>query len=477
MKKQIIISSAIAASILVGTTVVVLNDVRAENSANEPAQIATNSTLPEATSPVLSSSKDETVYVITDASGVVKSKFIGNTLYSGTKELPFNFKITYYLDGAEISAKDLKGKSGHVKIVYSYDSTAKYLGRNVPFVALTGLTLDRANFSNLKLENGKIVTETNSSYILAGYSITGLNQNLGTDFLPDSFTLEADVKDFELKDSYTIFTNDLIADIDTSKLNSIDSIISSVYQLSDGFDQIIAGTNKLSDGLSSALNGTKELYAGSIELVDGLNSLVENNDALQYGANTITSTILDTINEVISLLNSIGIETEYDVATIDNYQAVYASLVNRISVYKEAAEARIDEMGLSDSNVAALIKNTFNKVIDSVTGIKSLVDFSQGVIAYTDGVAKVAAGATRLSAGLGSLVNGQTELYNGSVTLKDGLTTFKTSGIDKLVNFAANDLNNFIINLKGSVSAASSYHNFGNTDAKSVKFIIKSPSI
>mgnify|MGYP000612238069 CR=1 FL=1 len=43
--------------------------------------------------------------------------------YQGTsdKNLPVSMKVTYYLDGKEISPKKLVGKSGKVKIRYEYE--------------------------------------------------------------------------------------------------------------------------------------------------------------------------------------------------------------------------------------------------------------------------------------------------------------------------------------------------------------------
>ena len=44
--------------------------------------------------------------------------------YQGTtdKELPVGVKITYKLDGKDISADDLEGKSGHLVIRYTYEN-------------------------------------------------------------------------------------------------------------------------------------------------------------------------------------------------------------------------------------------------------------------------------------------------------------------------------------------------------------------
>ena len=481
MKKQIIISSFIAATLWSGTALAVINTTtNAEKSDQENQLLAANTPI-TTKSPIMTSSKNETVFVMTDEAGDAKTKFIGNTIYDGTESLPFDFKVTYFLDGQEISAKNLAGKSGHVKIVFNYNSSATYSGKFIPFVAVTGITLNHSNFTNVKVTNGKIINENSDSYIIAGYSVTGLNENLGTNLLPSTFTLEADTTNFKIDNTYTLFTNDVIADLDTSKLNSLDELTNSVYQLEDGINKLVNGGTELSNGLASALDGTKTLYegsktlasglkdaeTGSQKLTAGLNTLTDNNDALQTGASAI-------VTSTISELATNGIE----VTTTD-----YADIIEATTINIKALLPYLPE--------GSEIYNTMIAKIADLTKAKSLLDFGLGVIAYTNGVKDVAAGSSELSAGLtklatgsqtlsdglGTLVAGEAKLYEGSVALKDGLNTFKAAGIDKLVNFAEKDLASFIRNLRSTVTAAGSYRNYGGTDAKSVKFIVKTPSI
>ena len=79
---------------------------------------------------------DETVYVFAKTDGSVRktisSDWTKNSLgldeykkTEGKDETPIKLKITYKLDGQEISAKDLKGKSGKVEIEYKYEKTFK----------------------------------------------------------------------------------------------------------------------------------------------------------------------------------------------------------------------------------------------------------------------------------------------------------------------------------------------------------------
>ncbi len=505
MKKQIIISSLAAATIWSGTAFAIINttNVDTNNESSKQQLLATNSTTITHT-PTINHSKNETVFVTTDETGQAKSKFIGNTLYSGTEDLPFNLNITYFLNDTKISAQELAGKSGHIKIVFNYDSVSKYNNKYIPFVAVTGVTLDHSKFNNLNLVNGKIIEENSNHYIIAGYSITGINKNLGTNFLPQNFILEADVNEFKLENTYTIFTNDILADIDTSKLNQIDELVNSVSQLENGINELINGSTTISNGLLELTNGTTDIYEGSKALTagtteitknanllaSGLNTLVSNNGAIQDGASAIANTILSKANDAIKILKNLGVPIEFDEINSTNYQTVYQDFVSKTNLYQIYITNFLDNLNITNEQ-KAIIKNLFKQAISAIESIKNLVDLNLGIITYTNNVATIADGASKLanamsvlefntnklSAGLGTLVDGETKLYEGSVALNNGLKTFKTAGIDKLVNFASKDLNNFVYNFKATLGAANSYKNFGDVDANSVKFIVKTPTV
>lgn len=456
MKKQIIISSFIAAAILGGTAI--LSVAKAEGpKETEPQLLAANSAL-EVKNPLLAHTGTETVYVMSDENGNVKSKFIGSTIYNGAEELPFTMKATYYLDGAEISAKDLAGKSGHVKIVFNYDSVAKQNGSFIPFLALTTLNLDHTKFSNIRLTNGKIFNENNSAYTIIGYALTGLNKNLGTDFLPDTFIFEADTTSFKMADTYTIFTNDILADIDLSELNRLDDLKNAIYKLEDATNKLVSGATDLSNGILKTIDGTKTLYNGSKDLIAGFEKLEPYSTELTNGAKAIIeSTLVGTPDHP-----GLNLQIQNNADLMAAIQAYHIDFPITTKNYIESIEA---------------IEQLAPAMTYQLESAKNLVKFATGTIGYTQGVSQISEGAIKLSNGIGSLLDGENQLYQGSITLKDSLITFKTSGIDKLVSFADKDLTSFTRNLRNSVSAAGSYKSFGDVEAKSVKFIVKTPSI
>lgn len=525
MKKYIAYLASSTLAILTGFgTIAIANSLTAPHSTalNHTVAVATEDA-PFSITNALSSS-DETVYVITDAAGTATKTFIGSDLYTKQKPLPVTLDITYYLNGSQISSSELAGQSGHIKIVYHYTATATYQDKLVPFLAVTGLQLDNAKFSNIKLNNGKIVSDKNN-YTILGYGFAGLNENLGIDLLSDTFTIEADVTNFTLDNSYTFATNSILADLDTSKLSSVDDIVSSINQLSDGLDQIISGSTKLDSGFdslvsgitklqfgaetlntgaSSLASGASELATGGAALSNGLNNLNAGATELATGINNLT-THLNTLSDNGAVLNTYldnainATITQVNAAistygyTIDrtNYSTVLPTIIAMVpDEQKPALENAKNSLDLylnlqnyiAGATTIAAGANQLNANVPTLTN--GIAELNTGAAKLAAGAAELSSGADQLSSGTATLKNGidtlasgSQQLSSGSKTLNSGLQTFKTSGIDRLTNFANNDLANLTANLRASVNAARSYHSYNNPSAKSVKFVFKTPSI
>ena len=104
---------------------------------------------------------------------------------TSTKTLPVQVKVSYKLDGKDISGKDLIGKSGkleiHISLKNTQSKTVNVNGRQTrihPFYMGAGvLDLSTDHFSNVKCENGKILSEGNNTMV-AFVSVPGLQDTL-----------------------------------------------------------------------------------------------------------------------------------------------------------------------------------------------------------------------------------------------------------------------------------------------------------
>lgn len=441
-------------------------------------------------------SRDETVYVITDHSGNQVKSFVNNTINHSDEPIPVDLHISYSLDSKAISGAELAGKSGHVKLTYSFDATKSYGNKKIPFLAVTGLLLDAHKFTNLTVTNGKIISESSDHHILAGYTLAGINEDLGLDLLSNSFSFEADVTDFTLGTTYTFATSEIFADLDTSKLNSVDSIINSINQLGSGLDQIIDGSHSLTAGLDSASAGAKALQSGLNTLSSGAHTLAQGTADLATGAHALTdgaNQLKDGLNQVVAvddqILSQIAIITNQAVTKCTDLAIQLDRIISAIERISPRTAAELTALKAQlEQQVITTYNNAYDKVITYTNGIQALSDganqlaaglteLSTGADSIKDGANQLASGATELSLGSNTLVNGLDQLATGSHSLNSGLITFKEQGISKLVNFANNDLANLVSNLRSTVNAAKSYHSYSNSTAKSVKFIFKTPSI
>jgi hypothetical protein len=211
--------------------------------------------------------KEETVYVITDASGNKTKTVVSNWLknpqgvkkledvsdltdienvktdegftangdkltwdteggdiyYKGytDKALPVDVKVTYTLDGKEIKPEDLAGKSGKLTVRYDYTNndkkTVKINGKKtdiyVPYLMATTAILDTNVYSNVEVTNGKLISD-GSRQILIGVAMPGLTKSLDLQDnedieIPEYVEFTADVKDFESTTSLTVATSDI----------------------------------------------------------------------------------------------------------------------------------------------------------------------------------------------------------------------------------------------------------------------------
>ena len=283
--------------------------------------------------------KEETVYVISDASGNQKETLVdewlknpekkdeiqdvsdlsdienvkgdetfsqdgkkltwkagGNDIYYQGKteeQSPVSVSVKYTLDGKEISPDELAGKSGHVKIEYKYINDCKENGVCVPFLMGTGMILHLDKFSNVEAEHAKIISD-GSRYIVIGYGMPGLTESLELDkkdiVLPDGFTVEADVQNFELGMSITVASAENIGseeDIDISDVEKEINDLSHEYQ--NGMNSLVNGVKDYTGGVEKVSNGVNQLYTGTTDLCNGAGTLSNGVNTAADGASELAN--------------------------------------------------------------------------------------------------------------------------------------------------------------------------------------------
>ena len=240
----------------------------------------------------------------------------GNDVYyegTATKQLPVSVKIRYELDGQEMSAKDIEGKSGHLKLTISftnnYSKVKNINGKSIvihpSYLAGGMLNMSTGNFTNVKCESGKIVND-GTNEMLAFANIPGLNETLksaGLDKvnnqlgISDDVTVEADVNNFDLGSIMVGMTNEIDLDQELGDIGSVSELTDGIDQLIEADDQLIDGSKQLYDGttqlkeqaapLVGSSDQVRQLSSGAIQLNDGVKALQTGISQYTAGASAI----------------------------------------------------------------------------------------------------------------------------------------------------------------------------------------------
>ena len=411
----------------------------------------------------------------------------GNDIYcQGTtdSELPVSVSVSFSLDGVPVSAEELAGKSGRVKIRFDYinkcSETVEIDGKkediHVPFAMLTGVLLDGDVFSNVEVSNGKLVND-GDRIIAAGLAFPGLQENLGIDSekleIPNYVEITADAKNFKLTNTVTIAANELFNNIDSSKFDDIDSLKSSMTELSDSMTALTDGSSALYDGLCTLLEKSDELAAGidalaegAAQLKAGAQSAAQGAESLCGGADALAAAGLDipaltienyaqVLNAVIAQLGGNAPAIEQLKAQLDSYNAFYTGL--------QSYTAGVGSAKQGADNLAA--------------GAAQLRD---GTGALSTGAGSLYEGILELKNGIPALSDGVSQLRDGAMQLNDGLNELNEKGIQKLIDAVNGDVSSLAARLRATADVSKEYKSFSGlaegTDG-SVKFIYRTESI
>ncbi len=299
--------------------------------------------------------KDETVYVILNEDGTVQKQIVSDWLHSNTgfhgavdknslkavenlksdtqpvyrngelvwntdetdlyyqgesdDELPVSVKLRYELDGRELSARELSGKSGHLKITAELTNheteTVKIGGKSrdicTPFVTVCCAMLPADSYQNVVAEHGTVQTDSKTQ-LACFLTLPGVKASV-SDLLPDSlkeieellldgFTLEADVTSCEAPTflfAASAGTDAFSEDLDTEELTSkLEELTEATTQLQDGTAEIDGAVGTLVEKLGELAEGYSQFDSGIDGLLSGAGQLAEGGKALLSSAGTLS---------------------------------------------------------------------------------------------------------------------------------------------------------------------------------------------
>lgn len=342
------------------------------------------------------------------------------------KKLPVDISVSYTLDGKNVSAKELAGKSGRVTIKYSYKNNeartvnvdGQSLTMYVPFSVVTGLVLDDKAFSNVEVTNGRVINDGKRNIVM-GFALPGMKENLGDAAnslnLPETFEVTADVKNFSIETSISVVSSELFANISSDKVSSLDGIKSQLDEFANSANKLVDGSSQLYDGLGTLLEkageiktgtlklyrgavslndgakqfseGTGELYKGTTELNEGLQALSSKSEQLNNGAAQIFDSLIAQANTELSARGLGAVSM-----TKDNYSSVLTSIIKNMDEgnvraiatqkARQTVEAQVHQ---NEAQIAAVVTEKIKEqVLQNVLNVSGI---SMTVEAYKNALA------------------------------------------------------------------------------------------
>lgn len=305
-----------------------------------------------------------------------------------SEKLPVELSLTYKLDGKEMAAKDMLGKSGKAEIHVSYknkSSRKKTIDGAettiyTPFVMVTGMILSSEHFDHIKVDNGKVINDGDKNMVV-GMGMPGMAESLDldpdmADEIPSGFTVTADVKDFSMGNTFTFGSASLLNELDLDDVEKLDDLEEKLDDLTDATDKLVDGSEDLSDNMSLFSGKMKELNK-SVKTFqkDGVNKLAGGIRTLAKGAPAL-------------------------VKGVNDYTGGVKTFAKGTTEYVTGAEK---------------ITNGCTLLYDSVKGLPAqITEFDKGLKTYTGGVDK-----------LGTKEN-VTKMKNGAKAVSDGVTVVNT---------------------------------------------------
>ncbi len=310
------------------------------------------------------------------------------------KELPIECNLKYELEGEEITAENLAGKSGKVKITIEYVNKDEHIvnvnGKNeklyTPFVVICGTILDNEIHKNIEITNGKLIDNGNKTVVI-GMSLPGMQESLNISKdkidIPNTVEITMDVTDFELNNIVTYVTPKVLEESDLEIFDKIYEIYGKVNTLQSSSKQLVDGASTLKDGantyneksqefnnaMKQISNGVKSANQSYSQIDDGISSLSQGSSDLKSGAEKLNSGINELNSQLTNLPESVGalyegslqildgLNTDKStgkIGLVDGVNSIISSLKTTTAGLEEALEKSING---SDSTITILKAN------------------------------------------------------------------------------------------------------------------------
>ncbi len=478
------------------------------------------------------------VFQLSKDGSLIWQSFGEDISYEGEsdQELPVGLQISYYLNGKKVSAEEIAGASGDVRVRFDYSNNktveivqdGKRKTVTMPYLFMTMALLPSDSFTDLKVENGKVM-EMSGKELIVGYAVPGFMDSLKLNDwepaedieLPEYVEFSGHTENFGLEFTATVVTDGLFEEIEEEDLGDIDDLTEQMEELSDASSQIADGGYQLASGgdlfgfyLSQYTSGVNTALSTMVSSLDTINKEVSAamsaSQSQLAGASESLATIASDAGRISELLQAEeSAITELDEAS-GSLSSATEALNNLLSAHPEISEeeAAVLQEALSEtsSNIAEAKEGLLNtENIESIQAaaedmqtqlqnLSELIGESAGAAGNDSAEAAVSSGSLfteeeweELSGGVQTLLSAGEELNTaysslneGMYTLADGMEEFDQEAISKLTELAGSDLQELLKNIRAEIEAEEqdiSFSGRAEGTKSNVKYIIQTDEL
>ncbi|MFR9275864.1 hypothetical protein [Finegoldia magna] len=344
------------------------------------------------------------------------------------KKLPVDVSVKYFLDGKEMKASELEGKSGHLKIVITsknnrYEKkTIDGQSKNVysPYVVVAAMTFDDEKVNNVSSDDVKIVKDGKNE-IVTTVMTPGMKQNLSgivedknLDKFKDEVSVEMDIKDYKPVEIYSVITNEFFQE--KKNIDSLDKLQNGVKELQDNSQKLVDASVKLSEGQDKLNSGISQMQTGVTKLHNGSQKLASSTQQMQGKFSGLQEKV-GPIQGYVAQMNDGSLKLYNGVS---DYTAAVAKIKESTAKIKEGSEKLAK--GATD------LDNGVGKLKDATSQLRAGTENMKQMNAQKDQLleksTQLSNGLNGLAGSYGQLANTVEQISGKSQQLKDSSAQF-----------------------------------------------------
>lgn len=344
------------------------------------------------------------------------------------KKLPVDVSVKYFLDGKEMKASELEGKSGHLKIVITsknnrYEAkTIDGQSRNVysPYVVVAAMTFDDEKVENVTSDDIKVVKDGKNEIVTTvmtpgmKQNLTGIVEDKNLDKFKDEVSVEMDIKDYKPVEIYSVITNEFFQE--KKNIDSLDKLQNGVKELQDNSQKLVDASVKLSEGQDKLNSGISQMQTGVTKLHSGSQKLASSTQQMQGKFSGIQSKV-GPIQGYVAQMNDGSLKLYNG---ISDYTAAVAKIKENTAKIKAGSEKLAK--GATD------LDNGVGKLKDATSQLRAGTENMKEMTAQKDQLleksSQLSNGLNGLAGSYGQLADTVEQISGKSQQLKDSSAQF-----------------------------------------------------